>query len=86
MDWIRNNGIALYLQLSPKALHSRLEQSNIASRPSLGGLKGEALLEFIENKLQERVSFYQQAHIHIDQINTPLETICQSIKRYEENA
>ena len=84
MDWIRNNGIALYLELTPKALHSRLQQSNIGSRPALGGLQGDALLEFIETKLQERAPYYLQAHIHIDQINTPLELICQSIESYEQ--
>ncbi|NQD71207.1 shikimate kinase [Sphingobacterium shayense] len=85
MEWIRNNGISLYLQLTPKALYSRLQQSNIGSRPALGGLQGDALLEFIESKLQERAPYYLQAHIHIDQISTPLEIICQSIESYEQN-
>ncbi|MGO1244505.1 MAG: shikimate kinase [Sphingobacterium sp.] len=85
MAWIRNNGVALYLHLTPKALYARLQQSNIESRPALGGLKGKELLAFIENKLNERAPYYQQAHIHIDQINTPIEIVCQSIESYEAN-
>lgn len=85
MQWILENGISIYLYLTPKALHTRLQQSNIASRPALQGLRDEALLQFIEEKLDERAPFYKQAHIHIDQINTSLDTICQSIETYAKN-
>lgn len=85
MQWILENGISIYLYLTPKALHHRLQQSNISSRPALQGLRDEALLQFIEEKLDERAPFYKQAHIHIDQLNTSLDTICQSIETYAEN-
>ncbi|RZF57400.1 shikimate kinase [Sphingobacterium corticibacterium] len=85
MQWILENGIAIYLYLTPKALYNRLQQSNIASRPALQGLRDEALLKFIEEKLGEREFFYKQAHIQIDQLNSSLDTICQSIETYAEN-
>lgn len=85
MRWIQENGLSIYLHLTPKALYSRLQQSNIASRPALQGMQGEALLRFIEEKLTERAPFYEQAHIHIDQLNTSLDAICQSIETYAEN-
>ena len=85
MQWMLENGIAVYLHLTPKALHNRLQQSDIASRPALRGLRDEALLAFIEEKLRERDPFYKQAHIHIDQINTSLETVRQSIETYAKN-
>ncbi|MBD1431203.1 shikimate kinase [Sphingobacterium sp. DN00404] len=85
MQWILENGIAVYLYLTPKALYNRLQQSNIASRPALQGLRDEALLQFIEEKLGEREFFYKQAHIQIDQLNSSLDTICQSIETYAEN-
>ncbi|PRD57339.1 shikimate kinase [Sphingobacterium gobiense] len=85
MQWILENGISIYLYLTPKALYSRLQQSNIASRPALHGLRDEALLQFIEEKLSERESFYKQAHIHIDQLNTSLDTIRQFIETYAKN-
>ena len=85
MDWILQNGLSIYLVLSPKALHSRLEQSNIETRPALNGLRGEALLNFIQEKLSEREPFYKKADIHIDQLNTSLETRRQSIENHEKN-
>lgn len=85
MDWILQNGISIYLVLSVKALHHRLQQSNIATRPALKGLQGDALLAFIEEKLSEREPYYKQADIHIDQLNTTLESIRQSIQNHEKN-
>lgn len=85
MQWMLENGIAVYLHLTPKALHNRLQQSDIASRPALRGLRDEALLAFIEEKLRERDPFYKQAHIHIDQLNASLETVRQSIETYAKN-
>ncbi|MCY4779965.1 shikimate kinase [Sphingobacterium sp. UT-1RO-CII-1] len=84
MDWIRDNGIAVYLQLSPKALHARLQQSNISSRPALKGLTGDKLLHFIETKLAEREPYYKRAHIAIDQLNSNVESIHQIIKVHAE--
>ncbi|PRD45436.1 shikimate kinase [Sphingobacterium haloxyli] len=85
MQWILENGISIYLFLTPKALYNRLQQSNIASRPALRGLRDEALLQFIEEKLNEREPFYSQAHIRIDQLNSSLDTISQSIKTYAKS-
>ncbi|HLS97034.1 shikimate kinase [Sphingobacterium allocomposti] len=82
MQWILNNGLAIYLHLSPKALYSRLQQSNIAKRPALKGLQGDDLLHFIENKLLEREPFYKQAQLQIDQLHTSLDDLSQSIKQY----
>ncbi|WDF69798.1 shikimate kinase [Sphingobacterium oryzagri] len=82
MQWIVENGLAIYLQLSPKALHSRLQQSNIANRPALKNLTGDALLQFIEEKLAAREPFYNMAQFHIDQLNTSVETLSKSIEKY----
>ncbi|WP_437921707.1 shikimate kinase [Sphingobacterium sp. LRF_L2] len=82
MEWILTNGLAVYLYLTPKALYARLHQSNVAKRPALQGLQGEALLQFIEQKLSEREPFYQRAHLQIDQLNTSLEELEKSIQNY----
>lgn len=79
MQWILDNGLAIYLYLTPKALYHRLQQSNIAKRPALKGLQGDALLHFIEEKLAEREPFYQRAHMQIDQLSTSVEDLSQSI-------
>lgn len=82
MQWILDNGLAVYLQMTPKALHSRLQQSKIEKRPALKGLSGEALLQFIEEKLHEREPFYKRAQLQIDQLNTSVEMLSQYIEQY----
>lgn len=82
MDWIMNNGVAIYLYHTPKSLWSRLSQSDINKRPVLKGLSPEDLMFFIEHKLQERSPYYEQAHLKVDQMHTPLEDVLESIKAY----
>lgn len=82
MDWINKNGLSIYLCLSPKALFTRLQQSNIASRPALKALQGEELLAFIEDKLAARADYYNQAMIHVDQLNATVDSIIKQINEY----
>lgn len=80
MEWIKENGLSLYLFHTVKSLWSRLSQSDVNKRPVLKGLEGDALLAFIEQKLDERSSFYEQADIKFEQIHTSLEEILTLIK------
>ncbi|WP_293930137.1 shikimate kinase [Sphingobacterium sp. UBA6645] len=85
MDWLLTNGTVLYLKHSPKSLWNRLSQSDVNKRPALKGFSGEELLAFIEEKLAERAPYYDRAHIHVDQINTPLEKLISIIEEYQKN-
>ena len=60
MKWMNENGLVAYLSLSPKALASRLEHSK-TDRPLIRHLKGDELIDFIRQKLEEREEFYNQA-------------------------
>lgn len=60
MEWMNKNGLVAYLSLSPKALASRLEHST-ADRPLIRNMKGDELVDFITQKLQERESYYNQS-------------------------
>lgn len=82
MDWIRANGYAVYLQMTPKALFDRLSQSKLHKRPILIGKSPEELRAFIEEKLTEREPYYTQAHLTIDQLNTSVETLVALISQY----
>lgn len=82
MDWILDNGLALYLHLTPKALYMRLRQSDISKRPALKGFTGDELLAFIEEKLAGREPFYNRAHIKIDHLNSNANNICQIIEAH----
>lgn len=84
MSWISENGVSLYLYHTPKSLWSRLSQSDVSKRPVLKGLYGDELLSFIDQKLEERAPYYEQAHIKVEQIHTPLEEIVQLIKAHSD--
>jgi len=62
MDWMNKEGLTVYISLPPAALASRLENAEEV-RPVLKDYKGEALIQFIAGKLNERESFYSKAQI-----------------------
>ncbi len=65
MQWIKENGIAIFLQNSPAILTKRLMREK-AKRPLVSRFEEEtALQQFIQQKLIERLPFYQQAQITI---------------------
>jgi len=84
MEWIKTNGYAVYLQMSPKALFDRLSQSKLHKRPILIGKSPEELRLFIEEKLTEREPYYTQAHLTIDQLNTSVETLADLINEHNK--
>lgn len=75
MQWMNDHGKTIYLQLSAKALWTRLDRSDVSKRPVLQGLKGDELLDFVSEKLQEREPYYLQAQYAIDQMRTPIHRI-----------
>lgn len=81
MQWMNENGISVYLQMSPKSLFDRLSQSKLNKRPILIGKTEEELFNFITEKLTEREPFYQQAHLIIDHINTPIDDLIILLKK-----
>ncbi len=61
MDFILENGVAVYLKMSPLSLAHRLEHAQKA-RPLVQDRKGEELLAWIREKLAEREPVYSRAH------------------------
>jgi shikimate kinase len=61
MDFIKKNGISVYLKMSPEALASRLQNAR-RQRPLLRNHQND-LAAFIEASLRERVVYYEQADI-----------------------
>ena len=78
MDWMNSHGQTLYIQLSPKALASRLENPKTA-RPVLQGKKGDELVTFIEHKLAEREGYYLQATHTISGLDLSVEKLVEVI-------
>ncbi|AMR30301.1 shikimate kinase [Mucilaginibacter sp. PAMC 26640] len=78
MEWMNSNGQTLYIQLSPKALASRLENAK-TPRPVLQGKKGEELVAFIEHKLAEREGYYAQATHLVSGIDMSVEGLMEIV-------
>ncbi|MNY14082.1 Shikimate kinase [compost metagenome] len=68
MDWMNENGLSIYIEMSPAALAKRLE-SGKDKRPLLKDLTEAQMIEFIEKKLNERNVFYQRALLKVNGIN-----------------
>lgn len=66
LEWMKSNGIVIYLKASPNLLVSRLK-GEVAHRPLVAGMEDRELLEFIQNKLEERSSYYEKSHIIYEQ-------------------
>lgn len=75
MTWMNKTGKTIYLCMPPKALWSRLMQTDIAARPALGGLTGKPLLDDITAKLADRTPHYQQATHIVDQLSMRLDDL-----------
>lgn len=62
MDKLNETGTTFYLHRSPKELAHRLVHAK-KQRPLIAGLKEGELLEFIEDKLNEREEYYKKATV-----------------------
>ncbi len=64
MQWMNENGITVYLEMTPPQLGSRLH--NREKRPLIKGMDDEQLLAFIVGKLEERNPFYHPSKLAIN--------------------
>jgi shikimate kinase len=68
MDWIRANGLALYLNADPDLIEMRLRRSS-HERPVLAHVEPERLRDVIDDLMAKRKQCYLQAHLtlHVDE-------------------
>lgn len=62
MDWMNENGETIYLKTPVEILTERLKPET-AHRPLLAGKSNQELHQFIDQKLADRSSFYEQAQL-----------------------
>lgn len=62
IEWMNAHGKTIYIKLAPKTLADRL-QNEKDERPLLRERHGEALVQFIAEKLEEREPYYNKANI-----------------------
>ncbi len=68
LQWMKQHGTVIYLQVSPGIIAARMENAK-TGRPLLQHKTGPELLQFITQKLAEREPFYLQATIIADGAN-----------------
>ncbi len=78
MLFMNNTGFTVYLNAEPAFIHSRLERAK-KPRPLVKGLKGEALLQFITNKLGQRSAFYSQSKLTLSLPEKEPETLIKTV-------
>ncbi|MCR5014366.1 MAG: AAA family ATPase [Bacteroidales bacterium] len=62
MQWMNQNGLTVFLKVSPMTSFHRLSKSKVR-RPLVMNKSPEELLEFIQTNYTERMHFYEQAMI-----------------------
>ncbi len=63
MDWMKREGIVVFLNTPQEIILGRLRQSNLEQRPLLRGLDDTALKNKIAAMLAERLPYYQKAQL-----------------------
>jgi shikimate kinase len=67
MDFIKTNGISIFLNVLPEDLLKRIQKSDGNNRPLIDKKKSETvLLDELRERYENRLKFYEQADIQID--------------------
>jgi shikimate kinase len=82
MDWMKTNGITVYIELDEAALFSRLKMTNLENRPLLKGLNDDGLRLFIHTKMEERGPYYYQAQFFFNPMKESMEDLLNLLDRY----
>lgn len=80
IEEINRNGLSIFLDMPPAAIAHRLLHAK-RKRPLVHGKTGETLTRYIEEKLAERRSCYEKAQMHIQVLETNLQTLAEQIKQ-----
>ena len=65
IEILKENGFVVYLELIPATLKKRLFWAR-SKRPLIKGMNEDDLLDYIEEHLDKRIEFYEQAHFTVD--------------------
>lgn len=85
LELLKQNGMLIYIHLTPKALFSRLIDAK-DERPLLKNKSDEELLTYIEELLNKRESYYQQAHLTVEGIDLDLKNLKEEILNFKIGA
>lgn len=74
MEWMNVNGLTVFIDMPPLALAKRLEQGK-HKRPLLKDLDAAGIVQFITEKLSDRLAHYQKAQVIINGVNLTTELL-----------
>jgi shikimate kinase len=77
---IKTNGLLVYIKMDAKSLFNRLKNA-ARKRPLLKGKTDDELLTYIDELLQKREEYYQQADIIVNGINLNESVLKQHIEQ-----
>lgn len=80
MGWMNENGITVYLQMSPSAITNRLIYAK-KKRPLVAKKNPEELFNFVKDHMRQRAIFYSQAQIVIEAESLQLDVLISQIKK-----
>ena len=78
MEWMNQNGITVFLKISPQSAIDRLSHSKVR-RPLVYNKSPEELEEFVRKNYTERMGFYEQAQLTVKGENLDLEALANAI-------
>ncbi|MDP4222181.1 MAG: shikimate kinase [Bacteroidota bacterium] len=81
MEFMLENGLTIYLRLTPEQLEKRLGGSSTI-RPLLTDVNRDDLGKYIQNKLGERERWYQRADITVDGYETDIPGLCSLVRKW----
>ena len=66
MDFIKDNGTSIFLNVQPEDLLKRIQKSEVNNRPLIDKKKSnEVLLNELKERYEHRLKFYEQADIQV---------------------
>ena len=82
IEEISHHGISIFLEMPPAIIAYRLLHAR-RKRPLVMGKTGETLTQYIEEKLDERLSCYEKADIKVNAVQVDIAALAENIKHYD---
>ncbi|MFC5271264.1 shikimate kinase [Adhaeribacter terreus] len=92
MAFMNTHGLTIYLKTSPEILADRLIQTDLAERPLLKNKSKSLIINYLQETLHKRATFYGQAGIIFESrwstasVARDTDALVDFIRRYEQTA